>query len=337
MKLPTMFSNEPLHGSHPLPFPVSPERIPSLFRVTRFTYEQIDHRTCRCEAAIYHDAMSLQVAWEVRQPDIRLHPGVLVRVSWTGRPSSQDGFVRIARLALSEIPMAGFDLFATVPSSWVKTRDLVERARALTSRLSAAQLHLFNAIFWDGLRFHRFLSGPSSINGHHNVQNGNFRHSIEVAERCLAVVADEPRAAKDLLVLAALLHDAGKAEEYTFNRQRRCFEMSERGALVGHRHTILEWIAAALARQRIDLPERQRLGLLHCLTAANGANFLGIRAPASIEAVTLASVDGLSGKADLLMSHAPREAGFGRYHKHLGVRPYVVEGEGAGLMLTAAK
>ncbi len=328
MKIPSMFSNEPLHAVRSLPFAVSPERIPAVFRLTRVTYIQIDHFTCRCEAAIYHDAMSLQVAWEASQSDIRLRQGVLVRVSWIGSPSCQDGYLRIASLVLSEVPLPSFDLFATVPSSWVKDRSLVERARKLAACLSAPQLHLFNAIFWDGFRFHRFLFGPSSMNGHHCRPNGNFRHSIEVAELCLAVVANEPRVAKDLLVLAALLHDAGKADEYTYDRARQCFEMSARGALIGHRHTILEWIAAALACQCIDLPEGQLLGLLHCLTAGNGAIFLGIRPPVSIEAVTLASVDGLSGKSDLIMDNAPRDAGFGRYHKKLGSRPYVVEGAG---------
>lgn len=227
MMLPSNTSHPSAHSVNPVPLPA--DRFPVFFRLTRFSYSQMDHQTYRCEAAIYHDSMSLQVTWEACQPDIRLRQGVLVRVCWTRHPYCRNGYVRIGRLVLSETPSPGFDLLATVPSGWVKDRSLVERARGLTARLSAPQLHLFNVIFWDGRRFHRFLSGPSSLNGHHSGPNGNFRHSIDVAERCLAMAADKPRVARDLLILAALLHDAGKADEYTYDRDRQRFEMSDRG------------------------------------------------------------------------------------------------------------
>ena len=314
------------------------EKLPPIFRVTAITHQQISEKETRYNATLFHEQASLHVFWTVRQPDLRICPGVLVRISWAGHPQSQEGAVRIVRLILVEIPVSYLNLFDTVPGIWVKDRTLIQRASALMDWLPLDLRHLFNGIFWEGRRFHRFIVGPCSLNGHHNLTNGNFMHTVDVAERCLDLASREPLACRSVLVMASLLHDAGKADEYQFNYQRQCFEMSARGALVGHRHTILEWIAAALARLRIHLPEKHHLALLHCLTAAKGAKYLGIRAPVSQEANILSVADRLSGEADLVLRHRPKGDGFGGYHKHLDGRPYVVGqwGEVPALMAPAS-
>jgi 3'-5' exoribonuclease len=43
-----------------------------------------------------------------------------------------------------------------------------------------------------------------------------------------------------------------------------------------------------------------------------------------MDACILSMVDRFSGQADLIARNAPRGAGFGAYHRHLGGRPYVV-------------
>ena len=79
-----------------------------------------------------------------------------------------------------------------------------------------------------------------------------------------------------MLVLAGLLHDTGKADEYRWVHRR--FELSDRGHLIGHRHTLLEWLAAARAQYRVMVPEAHYLALIHVLTAAKGAPaWLGLR------------------------------------------------------------
>lgn len=198
------------------------------------------------------------------------------------------------------------------------------RAAALWEGLSRPFRHLVNAVFWDGKRFHRFLSGPSSLNGHHGEAGGNFRHAVEVAEACLRLAAGTDRICKPLLIAAALLHDAGKADEYRLDANRQGLMMSPRGVLVGHRHTILEWIAVARATQRVILPEGHYLGLVHALSAAKGVEWLGIRAPLSAEAAILASADRVSGHVELVRQADPDASGFGAYHPHLKGRPFVL-------------
>jgi hypothetical protein len=85
-------------------------------------------------------------------------------------------------------------------------------------------------------------------------------------------------------------------------------------------------VAAALATRRILLPEIKHLGLLHCLTAGVGADFLGIRRPATLEAEILSLADRLSGDSDLFRQNAREQPGLGRYHNHLQGRPFLMEG-----------
>ena len=313
----------------PLPTPGTdpvPSLLPLAFRVASLTrLPAEDGRSMLNEAELFHEQASLRVCWMSRHVDTRLQKGDLVGIRWLGKPVSIKGAVRISRLVLLERAEASLNLFRTIPTAWVKDRNLVARAAGLWESLSRPCQHLVNAIFWEGNRFHRFLAGPSSLNGHHNEVNGNFRHAVEVAETCLMLAMSNPNVCHSVLVTAALLHDAGKADEYHLKPNRRGLTMSPRGQLVGHRHTILEWIAVARATQRIAMPETHYLGLIHALTAAKGAEWLGIRTPVSLEAAMLSSADRLSGHTALLEQAVPDRAGFGHYHPHLKGRPYVLQ------------
>jgi len=301
------------------------DRLPSVFRLQSIARFPFDERHTLCQAALFHEQASLKVEWLCRQPDNRLTVGALVAIRWLGRPVSTMGAVRISRLVKLERPEASLNPFTTVLHSWVKDRALVARATQLWEELGRPLQHLFNAVFWDHHRFERYLDGPSSLAGHHNGRNGNFRHAVEVAERARALASHHPEAHLPVLIASSLLHDAGKAEEYRFNGRFRCFEMTERGALLGHKHTVLEWIAAARAQHRVILPEAHYLALLHAITAAKGApDWLGLREPLSLDAHILSMVDRLSGQADLVARNAPVRGGFGAYHRHLRGRPYVL-------------
>jgi 3'-5' exoribonuclease len=299
------------------------EHLPQIFRIQSITRLPGDGRHIKNRAVLFHERASLSVEWVSRQVDVRLQAGCLVSVRWLGRVLCAEGALRIARLVRLDRPDPALNLFDTLPSSWVIDRALVKRAAALWERLPRAFAHLFNAIFWDGARLYRYLTSPSSLRGHHAERLGNLRHSIEVAERALDIAACEARVHRGVLVMAALLHDAGKADEYRLGYHS--LELSDRGRLIGHRITVLEWIAVARAMHRVILPEAHYLGLVHALASAKGAPpWLGLREPQSLEATIVSAADRLSGHSDLIEQHAPRRSGFGRYHPHLGGRPFVL-------------
>lgn len=303
-----------------------PAHLPPVFRLQKLeTAATSGNRLVTTIGVLFHERATMRVTWTSRLQDRRLQRGSLVSIGWKGvKPHCQEGAVRISRLVPISRPVPSVNLFDTVPPSWVKDRSLVARARGLLESLPPTFVHLFNAIFWDGQRFHRYVAGPSSLNGHHAGPSGNLRHSVEVAETCLSLAATEAQTCRSVLVLAALLHDAGKADEYAYDHPRRCFVMSARGALIGHKHTLLEWIAAARAEHRVCLTESHYLALLHSLTAAKGPDYLGLRPPVTLEATILSAADRVSGHTDLIAQTAPAADGFGKYHKHLGGRAFVV-------------
>ncbi|HNB80387.1 MAG TPA: HD domain-containing protein [Rhodocyclaceae bacterium] len=302
-----------------------PSAMPPAMRVTAVgrTETPIGYRTTAC---LFHERASLTVVWDARQPDTRIVPGCLAGIRWSGRPDCENGEIRIARLVRYDLPVAHENLFASVPHDWVADRELVRRAGLLWEALPRCFRHLFNAVFWEGGRFGRYLTGPSSLNGHHKNRNGNLRHCVEVAEGAMRAAEDCEQVSVPILIIAGLLHDAGKADEYRLDPKRRTFSLSDRGALVGHKHTVLEWIAAARAAHRVIIPEAAYLVLVHALTATRGAPpWIGVPEPASLEANILSAADRLSGQSNLVADATNESAagGFGRYHRHLRGRPYV--------------
>jgi 3'-5' exoribonuclease len=308
-----------------------PVSLPHIFRVQSVVRQPSGDHGHSTRAVIYHERATLTVEWRAQHVDVRVAARSLVTIRWLGNPVSVNGAIQISRLVVLDKPEAEVNLFDLVPPGWVKDRELVAQGRALVQGLPRGFRHLFNAIFWDGLRFHRFLSGPSSLKGHHNGTNGNLRHSVEVAEQALMQGRGHEAAYPPILALGGLLHDAGKAEEYRYDMARKRFELSVRGQLIGHKNTLLEWMAVARAQHRVILPEEHYLALVHALTAVKGApDWLGMRIPRRLEASILARVDGLSGDADLFGRHTPAYPGFGSYHAHLGAPPYSIGGGASG-------
>jgi 3'-5' exoribonuclease len=223
-------------------------------------------------------------------------------------------------------PDANVNVFELIPYAWVKDRDLTKRAAKLWCQLSESHRLLFNAIFWDAGRFERFCRQPSSMIGHHSEPSGNLRHTIEVAEEMRNLCLTRDYANMDLGVLAALLHDCGKADEYMPN-VKGGWDLTDRGKLLGHKVSAVEWIISAVTHWHIQLPLDHYEGLLHIMTAIPHApDWMGIRAPVTPESLLLSMADRLSGHDDLMMQTLCPNGGFGRYHKHLKSSPFSVRG-----------
>lgn len=299
------------------------DKLPGVFRIVSISaVPGINGKSVDYRAELFHEKASLTVSFTRSQPDIRLKEDMLVSVRWKSPVICVSGAIRISRLVLLERPENCVNLFETIPLGWVNDRGLVKRAKAVHDALPNNLQALITAILWNGTRFRRFCNRPSSITGHHSFENGNLLHTIEVAETVELNSARYPEAHVGISLTAALLHDMGKAEEY--NRWANGWGMSDRGKLVGHRHTILEWISAAMATNRIHIPEKHYLSLIHALTAAPGAEYIGIRPPATPEATLLSVADKLSGESSLTSMLANKKGGWGSDHPHRKGKPFTL-------------
>ena len=307
-----------------LPYPTDLPMLPRLFRVSSLHMTDQGSGNFVFTANLFHERAQLKVRWTGPRIDDRLQYGALVGPRWAGPGRSEEGCLLIARLVVLERPVKSFALFDTVLPAWVRDRDLVRRASALLSILPDSYQRLVDAIFWDHKRFHGFCTGPSSLQGHHAEPSGNLRHTVEVAEQVRALGQNRSYVHHDLAVLSALLHDAGKAAEYRVAPDGG-WELTDRGRLLGHRVTVIEWIAAALDRWNIRLPEGHAEALLHNLSCvAHAPVWMGLREPQTPEAELLSMSDRLSGTDDLMQRCLPPKAGWGLYHRHLGRKPYRV-------------
>ena len=110
-----------------------------------------------------------------------------------------------------------------------------------------------------------FRRAPCTRAGHHAYLGGLLEHTVAVATLVLELSSLHPRLDSDLLMAAAIVHDAGKAREFTYGAE---FGISEEGRLLGHLAIGGEMIGAAAGR----LATTRRLALLNCVLCHHGAD-----------------------------------------------------------------
>lgn len=297
-----------------------------VFRVISIVREDLGIGMFHNEANLFNSRTSIKVEWNVNLFVAKIHVGQIVSPKFGSEATCSNGIISIQKLVAYGRPNAKVNLFNLIPHGWVKDRELVKRGAILMDQLSDAHRLLFNAIFWDHNRFERFCKQPSSMAGHHSEQSGNLRHTVEVAEEMRKQCRTRSFTSINLGVLAAFLHDSGKADEYELNSKGGWY-LTDRGKLLGHKVTIVEWIVAAVAKWDITLPENHYVGLLHIFTsAANAPEWLGIREPALHESFLLSLCDRLSGRDDLIKQTKSEMSGFGRSHRHLKASVFTLKG-----------
>lgn len=173
------------------------------------------------------------------------------------------------------------------------------------------------AFFEPPERFEAFATAPSSLNGHHNSPGGNLRHTVDVAQKALALASNCSHVDRHVLLAACLLHDIGKCEEYVQTAGR--MRMSDTGRLLGHKLT--GFVISSQALQPLMAKSKLRaLAVLNAIACTASKSF-DLRGPGTQEAHILSKADQLSATSDLY-EQSWRASG-GRFH---GVRhPHLAE------------
>ena len=244
-----------------------PNTLPPVFRIRSIVRLPFGRGHVLTRASLFHDRKELTVEWVAPHSDPRLSVDTLVSVCLDGPLSDGGGTVRIAKLVAQEPLVRAPDLFETIPPNWVRDRALVARASHLWQELTPGLQRLFNAIFWDGRRFHRYVVCPETEYSDDMEVNGNLRHSVEVAERARGLAESNERLYGPVIIMAALLHNAGMAENFRLIAHR-C-ERADRSILeyrLGYRPVVFDWIARAWTERNLWLLEPEYLSLVHMLS-----------------------------------------------------------------------
>jgi 3'-5' exoribonuclease len=140
---------------------------------------------------------------------------------------------------------------------------------------------------------------PCTRAGHHAYLGGLLEHTVAVATLALETCALHPRLNSDLLICAAILHDAGKTQEFELGA---AIELSEAGALVGH--LVLGQQLLVERASRLDgLPDEKLHAVSHCLLAHHGTDSLPGKRFRSVEALALSRLNALDAGVKGALEH----------------------------------
>jgi 3'-5' exoribonuclease len=114
------------------------------------------------------------------------------------------------------------------------------------------------------LRDRDLAAYPATPEDHHSYAGGLLEHTVGVATLCRETAQLHPRLRADLLLAAALVHDAGRTLELS---RGPAFAPTEEGRLLGHVH-----LGLRLVEERAEgLTASQRAELLHCVAVHHDA------------------------------------------------------------------
>jgi 3'-5' exoribonuclease len=175
---------------------------------------------------------------------------------------------------------------------------------------------------------------PAGVKNHHAYLGGLIEHIVSLMELVSRVAPLYPAINADLLLMGAFLHDAGKVDELTYERD---FAYSDEGQLIGHVVMAVGMLdkkckeAERLSGEAI--PAEVVLRLKHMIVSHHGQYEYGSpKLPMTLEAVALHHLDNLDAKIhsfEQLMRDDPNvESGWTNFHHSLGRKLFKGQADG---------
>jgi 3'-5' exoribonuclease len=156
-----------------------------------------------------------------------------------------------------------------------------------------AECFLMDEAFMSGLS-----AAPAGIKKHHAYRGGLLEHVVQIMELTQVVAPLYPEVDGEVLLLGAFLHDIGKIEELTYERD---LAYSDAGQLLGHVVMAVGMLDRKIQEtERLSedaFPEELALRLKHMILSHHGQYEFGSpKLPMTLEAIALHLLDNLDAK-----------------------------------------
>ena len=170
----------------------------------------------------------------------------------------------------------------------------------------------------------KFCTAPAGVKNHHAYRGGLLEHVVSLMEVVSVVAPKYADLDPDLLLLGAFLHDAGKTDELTYERE---LGYSDEGQLIGHLVmgvTLLDHKVAEAEKLSGEIfPRELHLRLKHMIVSHHGEHEFGSpKVPMTLEAVALHFLDNLDAKmhtlSQLMREDANSDSAWTPYQASLG-------------------
>ena len=201
---------------------------------------------------------------------------------------------RLAKVDPAEVNEADF-----TPLPAVEVDKLLLRLGEILRGMSNPHLrNLAECFLLDEPLMQKFALAPAGIKNHHAYHGGLLEHVVNLMEVVLRLSPCYPQIDRDLLLTGAFLHDIGKTDELSYQRD---LGYTDEGQLIGHPVMAVSMLetkvreAEKLAAEAI--PGETVLRIKHMLISHHGEYEFGSpKLPMTLEAVALYYLDNLDAK-----------------------------------------
>ena len=198
----------------------------------------------------------------------------------------------------------------------------------LTEMLESMQnehlVRLAKSFLTDDGFMRKFCMAPAAIKNHHAFRGGLLAHVVQLMRLAKKVAADYEEVDDDLLVMGAFLHDVGKIDELTYQRD---LGYSDEGQLIGHLVMGVSIVERQIDKlsapiDNYEFPNELALRLKHMIISHHGKYEYGSpKLPMTLEAIALNYLDDLDAKIrnfKQLIDEDANDGAWTTYHPNLG-------------------
>jgi 3'-5' exoribonuclease len=174
------------------------------------------------------------------------------------------------------------------------TSQMLSGLKDLAGRIKNGHLRtLVESFLADHYFISQFKKAPAAKVFHHSYLGGLLEHTLSVSQMALMAVEHYPDLDGDLLLAGSILHDIGKIEELSFERN---IDYSDQGRLVGHIVLGVLMLEEKLTHIK-DFPPELAMRLKHLILSHHGEfDFGSPKRPKFLEAFALHLIDDLDAK-----------------------------------------